>query len=239
MIDLHTHFLPGVDDGAQTLNEALALARAAVADGIHTAVMTPHVHPGRYDNDLPSLLVRFEAFRDALQAAAIPLDIRLGGEVRLGVESLGLLLEGRVPFIGEVDGYRIMLLEFPHQAIPVGSERFVDKLLGLGVRPLIAHPERNKTVMLDPMRLAPFLDAGCWLQLTASSVAGHFGKAAQDTAAFILKQNWAQVIATDAHNLEHRPPVLNAGRLAAAAIVGEARAKALVSDFPARILGLS
>ncbi|MDX9944191.1 MAG: CpsB/CapC family capsule biosynthesis tyrosine phosphatase [Azonexus sp.] len=239
MIDLHTHFLPGVDDGAQTLADALSLAKAAVADGIHTAVLTPHVHPGRYDNELKSLSVRFAAFRDALRDAAIPLDIRLGAEVRLSVESLELLLDERIPFIGRVDGYKVMLLEFPHQSIPVGSERFVDKLLALGVRPLIAHPERNKTVMLDPMRLTPFLDAGCWLQLTAGSVAGHFGKAAQETASFILQHNWAQVIATDAHNLEHRPPVLKAGYLAAAAIVGEAQAKAMVLDFPARILGVS
>lgn len=238
MIDLHSHLLPGVDDGAQTLDEALALARSAVADGIRIAALTPHVHPGRYDNDLPSLRARFLAFQDALIAAEIPLEIRLAGEVRLGFEALSMLLEDRVPFLGTVDGYRIMLLEFPHQGIPVGAEQFVEKMFKLRVRPLIAHPERNKSVMQDPLRLGGFLDAGCWLQLTAGSIAGRFGEPVQKTAAFILRQRWAQVIATDAHNLEHRPPHLTEGVQAAAAIVGEKRARAMVSDFPAQILGL-
>lgn len=238
MIDLHAHFLPGVDDGAQTLDEGLALARRAVADGIKVTALTPHVHPGRYDNDLPSLRTRFQAFRDALLVAGIPLEIRLAGEVRLGFESLDLLLQDRIPFLGSVDGYRVMLLEFPHQGIPVGAEQFVEKMLKLRVRPLIAHPERNKTVMQDPLRLGAFLDAGCWLQLTAGSIAGRFGEPAQKSAAYILRQGWAQVIATDAHNLEHRPPLLAEGFKAAASIIGEKKALAAVSDFPARILGL-
>lgn len=239
MIDLHAHLLPGVDDGAQTLDEALMLAQCAANDGIRVLALTPHVHPGRYNNDRPSLQARFEAFRAAIEGAGIPLEIRLAGEVRLGFEALSLLLEERIPFLGTVDGYRVMLLEFPHQGIPVGTEQFIEKMLKLRVRPLIAHPERNKSVMQDPLRLGTFLDAGCWLQLTAGSLAGRFGQPAQKTAEYILRQGWAQVIATDAHNLDHRPPLLAEGARAAAVIVGEKRAKAMVSDFPAQILGLA
>lgn len=238
MIDLHSHLLPGVDDGAQTLAESLALARLAVEDGIRVSVLTPHVHPGRYENVRSGLLPRLASFQEALTAAGIPLQLRLGGEVRLGIESLDLLLEGEVPFLGEVDGYRVMLLEFPHQTIPVGSQQFIEKLRQLKVRPLLAHPERNKAIMAQPERLAGLLEAGCWLQLTAGSIAGRFGDTSRLVANRILENGWAHVIATDAHNLQHRPPLLREGFLAAAAIVGEEEAWQMVSQRPAKILGL-
>lgn len=237
MIDLHCHLLPGVDDGAQSLDEALELARLAVADGIQLAVLTPHVHPGRYENRLAGLQASFADFRRALAEASIPLDVRLGGEVRLGIESLEWLLDGEVPFIGEQDGYRILLLELPHQTIPVGTQQFVEKLYGMRIRPLIAHPERNKAVMAQPERLVPLLDAGCWLQLTAGSLAGRFGETAVNTARAILENGWAHVLATDAHNRSHRPPWLAEGMLAAARIVGDTLAREMVFDRPARMLG--
>ncbi|NWG88032.1 MAG: hypothetical protein HXY26_11085, partial [Hydrogenophilaceae bacterium] len=155
MIDLHCHFIPGVDDGPQTVHEAVELAEAAVADGITLSVLTPHVHPTRYSNTRTSLTAEFEAFQKLLQLRHIPLELRLGGEMRLEPESLELILQEEVPFLGTVDGYRILLLEFPHQLIPVGSEAFVDKLLTMKIRPLIAHPERNKMAMTKPERMRP------------------------------------------------------------------------------------
>lgn len=238
MIDLHSHLLHGVDDGAQTLDEAIALARRAVQDGIRLSVLTPHLHPGRYDHRRSDLARRLDDFRVALAAENVPLEVRLGGEVRFGLEALELLLEDQVPFLGTVDSYRVMLLEFPHQMIPVGSQQFVEKLMQMKIRPLIAHPERNKSVMARPDRLIGFLDSGCWLQLTAGSLVGRFGEAAQAASRYILEQNWAHVIATDAHNMEHRPPVLSEGREAAARIVGEQLAELMVGQRPAEIVGL-
>lgn len=238
MIDLHSHLLHSVDDGAQSLEESLDLARLAVADGISVAALTPHVHPGRYRNSLSRLLPRLAGFQRELEGNGIPLRVTLGGEVRLSAESLDLILEGEIPFLGTVDGFRIMLLEFPHQMIPVGSERFIEKMLLMGIRPLIAHPERNKAVMAQPERIRAFVDSGCWLQLTAGSLAGHFGERSRSVANYLLENGWAYVIATDAHNREHRPPCLSRGRDAAARVVGEAMAMEMVSGRPARILGL-
>lgn len=239
MIDLHSHLLHGVDDGAKTLAEGIALARMAVEDGIRIAVLTPHLHPGRYENQLSALRPKMDAFRQALAEAEIPLELRLGAEVRIGVESLELLLENEVPFIGAYRGYRVMLLELPHQGIPVGGQRFIEKLVGLGIRPMIAHPERNKAVIAQPERLVALLEAGCWLQLTAGSISGRFGQHAQQTARYILENNWAHVIATDAHNLEFRPPLLSEGFRGAAAILGEQLAWQMVAQRPAEILGIS
>lgn len=238
MIDLHSHLLYSVDDGAATLDESLALARVAVDDGIRIAVMTPHIHPGRYSNVRSGLESRVEAFQSELKEHGIPLEIRLGGEVRLSVESLELILDGEIPFLGTVDGYRIMLLEFPHQIIPVGSQQFVDKLLQLKIRPLIAHPERNKAVMAQPEKIHPFVDSGCWLQITAGSIAGRFGETSRKTAVTLIQNEWAHVIASDAHNIDHRPPILGEGRDAVAELVGEKMAWQMVRDRPARILGL-
>ncbi len=239
MIDLHSHLLYSVDDGAETLEQSLTLARLAVEDGIAVSVLTPHVHPRRYDNQRSNLLPKVLRFQQQLEAAGIELQVRLGGEVRLGVEALELLLEDQLPFLGSVDGYRILLLEFPHQTVPVGSVQFVEKMLQMKVRPLIAHPERNKGVMASLDRILPFVEMGCWLQLTSGSIAGRFGDQARSTAISMLERNWGHVIATDAHNLEHRPPLLREGFKAAAEIVGETLAWQMVSERPAKILGLN
>ncbi|MFZ2366566.1 MAG: CpsB/CapC family capsule biosynthesis tyrosine phosphatase [Azonexus sp.] len=236
MIDLHSHLLYSVDDGASTLEESLALASIAVADGIHTSVLTPHIHPGRYQNSRSSLLGKVLKFQGELDAAGIPLQLRLGGEVRLSIESLDLILEGEAPFLGSVAGYRILLLEFPHQMIPVGSQQFIEKLLAMKIRPLIAHPERNKAVMAQPERIRGFVDSGCWLQVTAGSVAGRFGEHSRQVATWLVKNDLVHVLASDAHNAEHRPPVLSDGRNAIATLIGESKAWDMVRDHPAQII---
>lgn len=238
MIDLHTHFLHGIDDGAQTLAESLDLARVAVADGITAAAMTPHVHPGRYNNFKTAIHTHVAAFQLALDAQNIPLRVFPGGEVRFGMESLDQLLANEVPFLGKVNGTAVMLLEFPHSHLPAGARQFVDKLLQLNIRPLIAHPERNKSVMDDPTRIHPFVEAGCWLQLTASSLTGQFGAPAQKAALHLLDDDWAYIVASDAHNLLSRPPVLSTAYKFVADRFDPDVAELLFRKRPARILGL-
>jgi protein-tyrosine phosphatase len=239
MIDLHCHFLPGIDDGPDTLDEALALARAAVADGITHSVLTSHVDPERYDNQRSNLAQAHADFAQQLAAAHIPLDVRLGGEARLCADLLDLLAADQVPFLGAVDGWRILLLELPHQMIPVGSDRFVRNLLKLKIRPLIAHPERNKAIMADPTRVEEFTDAGCWLQLTAGSLAGRFGEVAQRVAFDLVEEGHHCIAATDAHNLGSRPPLLSEARDTLSARYGPAVAHSMVIERPGQILGLS
>jgi len=238
MIDLHCHYLPGVDDGPPEADEALALIRAAVANGITAAALTPHIHPRRYPNSKTRLLHTFIRFQELVKKHEIPIRLFLAGEVRVSAESLELFEQDEIPFLGQVDGYKVVLLEFPHDTIPVGSEQFISKLLRMKVRPLIAHPERNKHVMSDPERIRPFVDMGCWLQLTAGSLTGAFGKPAKKVATKLLEQELAWIIATDAHNMEHRPPDLAEGYDALTAIVGVRMAKRMVEIRPARILGL-
>ena len=235
MIDLHCHLLPGIDDGPQTLAEALEMARIAVANGIEEAHVTPHLHPGRWDNDLPKIAAAVESYRAALATAGIPLEIGFAAEVRLDYEILPLIDAGRVPFLGTLEGYQVLLLEFPHSHVPVGADKFVAWLLARNIRPLIAHPERNKDLMREPDKLEPFVREGCLVQVTADAVAGGFGELCAQRAREFLERGWVSVLASDAHDTAERPPRMAPGRDAAAKIVGEAEALRLVYGTPLRI----
>lgn len=236
MIDLHCHFLPGIDDGAANLDEALTLARASVDNGVRCAIMTPHLHPGRWENFADEIARHTQRFRSALAEADIPLKVGFAAEVRLSPEIPSMIEQGRVPFLGEMGGHRVMLLEFPHGHIPLGADKLVARLLKMNVRPVIAHPERNKDVMRDPGKLAPFVDMGCILQLTAASVCGRFGERAHRTALTLLETDTEKLLASDAHNVSARPPLMREGMAAAARVVGEEAAGVMAHSLPLRIV---
>ncbi len=232
MFDLHCHYLPGIDDGPGTLEEALLLMRMAAADGITHAVLTPHIHPGRYENDRAGIETALKSFSVDLKQAGIPIDIAAGAEVRVDPMILPMLMEERIPFIGRTEGKSIVLLEFPHSHIPPGSEKLIAWMMGRNFRPLIAHPERNKDVIRKLDKIRPFVEMGCLLQLTAGSVAGMFGEPARHRSEQMLEQGWISILATDAHDPVNRVPALTAGRVAASVIVGEQEAWAMVRDRP-------
>lgn len=236
MIDLHCHLLPGIDDGPETLDEALELARIAVANGISEAWVTPHIHVGRWDNELEGIARAVEAHRAELERAGIALELGYAAEVRLSYEALPLIEQGRVPFLGELEGFKVLLLELPHSHVPVGSEQFVAWLLKRGIRPMIAHPERNKEIMRDSTRLRPFVEAGCLLQLTADAVAGEFGAVCESRAIEFLDNGWVTVLASDAHDVATRPPRLARGLAVARRLLGEEAAHDLVETMPRRIV---
>ena len=235
MIDVHCHLFPGIDDGPQTLAAAIGLARQAVAAGIVRSIVTPHILPRRYDNTLAGIREAAARFRVELDALNIPLEIGYAAEVRIGPEVMALLEEQTLPLLGRVDGYGIVLLEFPDSHILPGSDKLAAWLLERKVRPLIAHPERNKDVMRDVESIAPFVEMGCWLQLTGGSVSGVFGPRCSERSRQLLERGWAHVIASDAHDMPARQPELEPGRAAAAAIVGEAESWRLVRERPAAI----
>jgi protein-tyrosine phosphatase len=236
VIDLHCHYLPGIDDGAQTVEEALALARAAVAAGIRTAVLTPHVHIGRYDNTLASIERSFAQFQQLLLREEIALDIRVGGEVRIAAEIVPLVEDEQIPFIGQLGSDRIVLLEFPHSHLLAGGEKLIKWLLDRNIRPLIAHPERNRDVMRNVDKIAEYVGMGCLLQVTGASIIGQFGRSAQLCAQALLERNWVSVVATDAHNMQYRPPNLDLAFEALATMGGIQYARELTEILPGRIV---
>lgn len=232
MIDLHNHLLPSIDDGAPDLAAAIALARVAVDDGITHLVCTPHIHPGRYDNTPSSINQALALFKQGLQQHNIPLQVAAAAEVRFGMELMVGIKSNSIPFLGQWHGQKVLLLEFPHSEIPFGAEKLTAWLLQNKIIPMIAHPERNKGLMREPSKLKPFIEQGCLLQVTAGSVAGSFGDVAQDLAHQLLEKNLVTILASDAHNIEHRPPTLSPGLAIACDLIGEQAAQRLVFDNP-------
>ncbi|WP_428820449.1 tyrosine-protein phosphatase [Microbulbifer sp. MCCC 1A16149] len=235
MIDLHCHILPGIDDGARDLDQSLVLARAAVADGITHTVATPHIHTGRFPNNLISITRAYRELCAALKAASIPLKLGMAAEIRLSEEILNMVLLNQVPYLGKWEGEKVLLLELPHSHIPPGTEQLIRWLRKQKVRPMIAHPERNKDVIRDFNKVMPLVREGCLFQVTAGAVAGHFGEPAQERAIQLLEHDLVTILATDAHHEVRRPPVLNLGREAAAKVVGEDKAWRLVLQNPGKI----
>ncbi|NPU92414.1 MAG: capsular biosynthesis protein [Gammaproteobacteria bacterium] len=236
MIDLHCHLLPGIDDGPRTMAESVELARMAVRNGITHAVVTPHIHAGRWNNDRAGIERLTREFRQQLAQAGVPLQLGSAAEVRLDAEILPWVEQDRLPFLGAYDGKRVLLLELPHSHIPLGAENLIAWLLQRNILPLIAHPERNKDVIRKPDKIRPLIEQGCLLQLTSGAIAGHFGKPAQQCAHQLLELEAVFVIASDAHNSGARPPDLVCGRDAASAIVGAERAQKMVSTNPMQLV---
>lgn len=235
MIDLHCHLLPGIDDGSDSLEQSLLLANIAVNNHITHAIVTPHIHPGRYQNNRSSIQLVFEQFKKELEAQKINLKLGFAAEVRLCPEVIDLVLENEIPFYGEYKNQQVMLLELPSQHIPLGSEKLIQWLLDRKILPMIAHPERNRTIADNIDKLAVFVEMGCLFQITAASVAGLFGVRAEQSAIQLLEKELVTVIASDAHNKEHRPPRLDHGKDAAAKIIGEQKAQELVFQNPLAI----
>jgi len=238
MIDIHSHILPGVDDGAKNLDEALALLRMAVADGVSTQVLTPHIHQGVYNNTPGSLIRAFTEFSQQVFTAGIKIRLRLASEVRISPDLIDWVATNKILWLGRWQRSKVFLLEFPHNHIPVGSVNVISQLRQQEIIPMIVHPERNRELLDNPNKIQPFVDMGCLIQLTAGSITGGFGRACRRLAKILLEKGWVTVIATDCHNIRYRPPSLRSGMQAAAKIVGSAAAMDMVTRTPSIILGL-
>lgn len=235
MIDMHSHILPGIDDGAKTPGDALALLRAAIKDGVRTQVLTPHIHQGKYDNNLSTILKEFDKFNGAIRRIGLPIELDFAAEVRLDESVKELVKNEQIPFLGEWKGRNVMLLEFPADSIPVGALNIVKWLYDQGIISMIAHPERNRELQQKPEKIRPFLEQGSMLQLTAGSFTGQFGRAAFETAVIYLRLNIVTLLATDCHNMKYRPPILRKGATVVANIAGNDVANKLVNVNPLKL----
>ncbi|HXH87158.1 MAG TPA: CpsB/CapC family capsule biosynthesis tyrosine phosphatase [Gaiellaceae bacterium] len=229
VIDLHSHILPGIDDGAASLAESLALARAAVADGITAIAATPHVR-----SDFPTSAERMEELVDELRAALaseqIPLELHRGGEVAL--DRLHLLQPAEVRRFA-LAGSRYVLTEFPYGGWPLDLQDRIFRLQLDGLVPVLAHPERNAEVKADLHRLAPLVAAGALVQITAASIDGRLGRTTQRVALELVSEGLAHLIASDAHT----PSIREVGMRAAVEVLADAPLAAwLTHDVPAAIV---
>jgi protein-tyrosine phosphatase len=235
MIDLHCHILPGIDDGARSLEESLSMARTAVKDGLHTIVATPHTLNGIYLNPAKRVTSLVAALQKILTENHIELRLFAGSEVHLCPQMVKRIKSGEAATIN--NGRKYILLELPVQTIPKGLKNEIFSLKLSGITPIIAHPERNTIIQHDPDILYELVSMGALSQVTAMSVTGGFGELARQSAEALLSHRLAHIIASDAHSADGRPPVLSYAVEDATEILGShEEAERMVTEAPAAIL---
>lgn len=202
MIDLHSHILPGVDDGAQTLEDSLEMARKAISQGITHLMCTPHHNNGKYNNPADKIIQEVAKLQGELDKRGLDLTLLEGQEVRLTEFLLTAIQRDEILFTDLDNTY--LLIEFPTNEVPIYAEQVFYQLLNRGQVPVIVHPERNAVFREEPNRLVSFLEMGTLTQLTAPSIVGIFGSDIQQTARQMLEHNMLYMVASDAHNLRHR-----------------------------------
>jgi protein-tyrosine phosphatase len=231
--EIHFHLLPGLDDGASTIEESVALARAAVADGTSTIVATPHVHP-RWVTDVSVIADAVHEVRAALARERVPIEVRAGGELsqrmvgRLGQDELERIAHGPA-------GRRWLLLEPPFAGMDASYTAAADELRERGFGVVVAHPERSAPGPATEAAIERELAAGSMLQLTAWSFTGEHGEDARTMAwRWLRAAPGRAVIASDAHSL-NRPPSLS-GALARVANCGVRDSARLTGALPTALL---
>lgn len=178
MLDLHCHILPGIDDGAASLQEALEMARFCVADGITHIAATPHCH--RHLRLLRAdILPHVAQLNEALHKAEIPLTILPGSEIQV-TDTAAYRRDfeaGIYCHLGDGSAFTLLEFNWKREQYPAGAVELIDWMHGQGMKPIVAHPERHDFFRDDPARLRALVDAGGWLQITVDSLLGNHGSA--------------------------------------------------------------
>lgn len=234
MIDLHCHLLAGLDDGPESWQNSLEMAKMASSDGIRCIVATPHYRFGLHENNSQRIKEKVEELRQLLQEENISLEVLPGADVHLMPEILRLIEAGEVLTIN--DSMKYLLLELSNNFLPHQLEDIVFSLKIKGITPILTHVERLRVIKDNLERLYELEERGALVQITAMSLTGGFGKDAKKVSQLLLEHHLVQVIASDGHNLTSRPPILSLGYMEARNIVGEEIANMLVGANPEAII---
>ena len=226
MVDVHCHILSGMDDGARSFEDSLAMAEAAIADGITHVVATPHCNDEyRFD---------FAAVQQAAGKLQKELGARLllatGCDFHLSRDNIAALKKGPAAFCIHQKDY--LLVEFNDYSIPPSLDQTLYEIQLAGIRPIITHPERNAILRAQAQRLEQWIRNGCYGQVTGGSLTGVFGANALQTALAWIARGLVHIVASDAHNMTSRPHKLRAAYEVVQREFGRARAEALFVENP-------
>lgn len=203
MIDLHTHFIPNVDDGSDSIEETVRMAELAVNEGVSHAVLTPHHNRYWVENPKDKVLEKTEKVKEAVKEANIPLTFSASQEIRMNEEFIDELLAGNYLPLDKEGFY--YLVEFSWKDFPPFAKEYLEKMIEGGMTPVIAHPERQRSFLDDPDLLPSLIEMGCIAQVTATSVMGGYTKEIEEAAHQMMEKNLIHTIASDAHNTSERP----------------------------------
>lgn len=237
LIDVHSHLLPGVDDGPRTLDEACEMCRTYAKCGYTTVIATPHMSNPAFDVSPEDVRARTREVQAACAQQGVELEVLPGAEVRLEPAMLDKVDSGRVLSLG--DSGRYLLIELPRQMMP-RLDYLGAQLAERRVTPIIAHPERNIGIRRCPGRLSELVEAGWLVQITAGALIGTLGSRSMKAARFFVKQGLVHLVATDAHGT----PPLSPDRTRAverciSMLAGQQRVDALLRKNPAQIVSAS
>ncbi len=227
MIDTHCHILPGIDDGPEDAEESVEMARIAAEDGIHKIIATPHIYDMRYPPEV--IAQKVDRLNRLLTLKNIPLEVHPGAEVSIGMDPNILSKYA-------IQGTPYILIEFPHDHLPSHAGKLLQWLSDKGLKPIIAHPERNHSVIRSPETLLRLLNKDVYVQITGDSLTGEFGPDIQYCAYFLMESGKVDIIASDAHAKKFRAPVLSHAKKATTKHFGEKASERLFRTNPEAVL---
>lgn len=204
LIDLHSHILAQVDDGSQSIDESITLAKMYVDAGFTHVAATPHCFPGTSQvPEVQFISDKIVALNMALEEKGIPLTVLQGMEIGIDPELMTLIQQHRILSLG---GSTALLIETPFQRLPRGWEQFMMKLKEAGYTVLMGHPERSAQLMKNPAICRQFVDLGLYIQITWDSFLGNNGPGVKRLTDYMIANGYVHVMATDTHRINARNP---------------------------------
>lgn len=208
MIDMHSHILHGVDDGPDKMEESISLLKQAVSEGITGIISTSHAYHPQFNVTKEIVIKQVQTLNALAKDLNLPIQVYTGQELRLKDNTASEIITDDALTLADS---KYVLLELPSQEIPAYTIQIIQDLLNQNKIPIIAHPERNKAIAEKPSRLARLITHGALAQVTAGSLAGHFGRSIQKTALQLVDAHLVHVYGSDVHNSTTRPFLFNKG----------------------------
>ncbi|GAB6155699.1 tyrosine protein phosphatase [Desulfosporosinus burensis] len=234
MIDIHSHILPGLDDGSDTMEETLGMVRQLYEAGFKTLIATPHVLEGNDSLSPEEILATTDQVRKQVAEAGIPVEILPGAENYIFPEMAKWVREGKLLTLGNTGKY--LLVELPMLEIPQYTEQVFFELQVQGLTPVLAHPERNKGIVDEPGRLLEWANKGVLFQLNFRSLSGRYGPRSQELAEIMLQSNLIHFVGSDAHRASQKDSTYLKALQSLEEIVGEERFQEVTLSNPQTLL---
>jgi protein-tyrosine phosphatase len=230
MVDIHSHILWGLDDGAESRDASLAMLRLAAETGTTDIVATPHAN-NEYTYDPDKIREKIKNLQ--VHCGAVP-KIHPGCDFHLSFGNIENALQNPAPYTINARSY--LMVELPEHVMPPNMGRAFEHMIAVGIIPVITHPERNRVLWTEERQFNAWLEHGCYAQVTAQSLEGHFGRKAKEIAWKLVQDGRAQFVASDGHDLVHRPPRLDRAFALVSQKHGHATAQRLFTDNPRHAL---